>query len=71
MAKNKMISKKLAEDFLFKVDMEGLEYAVTNYMPSKTGDEKFKQLASNLCAALEEMNEYIDEIRLAYDIQEC
>jgi len=66
-----MISKEQAEGFLFKVDMEGLDYAVENYAPKDTGDKKFDKLIEKMQNAQEELQEYIDELREEYDIPVC
>jgi len=65
------MSKQDAEGFLFKVDMEGLNYAVENYAPEDTGDKKFDRILKRLYSAQEEMEEYIDELREKYDIPVC
>lgn len=67
--KQKMMSKEDAEGFLFKVDMGGLSYAIENYAPYNTGDAKFEKILAALSAAQEEMDEYIEELRQAYDIE--
>ncbi len=69
--KQRMMSKDNAEHFLFKVDMEGLEYAVENYAPKNTGDKKFEKILAVLSSAQEEMEEYIEELREVYDIAVC
>lgn len=49
----KMMNKKHAEGFLlFKVDMEGLSYAVENYAPKDTGDARFDKILQTLCDSL-------------------
>ena len=63
-----MMNKEQAERFLFKVDMEGLSYAVENYAPKDTGDERFEKILDKLQGAQEEMEEYIEELREEYDI---
>lgn len=68
MAKDKMMSRDDAESFLFKVDMEGLAYAVQNYAPKKTKDKRFDELVKNLTNALMEMEAYVDELREYYEI---
>lgn len=65
---NKMMSKEDAEGFLFKVDMEGLSYAVENYAPKDTEDEKFDKILSSLSTAQVKMETYIEELREKYDI---
>lgn len=70
MSKQKMMSKEDAEGFLFKVDMDGLTYAV-NYAPKDTGDERFNKILTALRTAQDEMEEYIDELRGVYDIEYC
>lgn len=67
--KSKMMSRSDAQAFLFKVDMEGLSYAVKNYAPTDTGDERFDKLLEKLRAAQEEMEDYIEEIREVYNIE--
>lgn len=63
-----MIKKSVAEKFLFKVDMEGLDYAVENYAPEKTGDAKFDKLIKTFRSAMAELNDYVEEIREEYNI---
>jgi hypothetical protein len=69
--KQKMMSKKDAEGFLFKIDMNGLSYAVENYAPKNTGDAKFEKILTALRSAQKEMKEYINELRETYDIECC
>ncbi len=64
-----MIKKEIAEQFIYKVDMEGLSYAIENYMSENTGDEKFDKLASQLRIAQVNMEEHIEELRNAYGIE--
>lgn len=66
-----MMSKEQAKHFLFKVDMESLDYAIENYAPKDTGDKKFDRIVKKLKSAQEEMSEYIEELREAYDIWLC
>ena len=69
MAKNnKMMKKSDAESFLFKVDMEGLDYAAQNYAPKNTGDKHFEEILASLQNALGAMDEYVEELREAYNI---
>lgn len=63
-----MMNKEEAEKFLFKVDMEGLDYAVENYAPENTGDKKFDKLITACLDAQEKLKEYLEEIRGKYDI---
>lgn len=70
MTKNKMMSKEDAEDFLSKVDMEGLDYAATNYALTDTGDEHFDMLIKSFNEAITAMQEYIEKLREHYDIDE-
>jgi hypothetical protein len=67
--KNKMMKKSDAESFLFKVDMEGLSYAVENYAPENTGDARFEDILERLREAQSDMEEYIEELRGTYDIE--
>ncbi len=64
-----MIKKEIAEQFIYKVDMEGLSYAVENYAPENTGDKEFDKLLSELKAAQENMEAHIQELRDTYDIE--
>lgn len=64
-----MMSKEDAQSFLFKVDMEGLSYAVENYAPEDTGDKRFEEISEKLLTAQAEMDEYIEELRGTYDIE--
>lgn len=68
---NTMMSKEHAEGFLFKVDMEGLSYAVENYASKDTGDAKFDKILKTLRDSQEEMEAYIEELRGEYDIEFC
>ena len=66
-----MLDKEIAQSFLFKVDMDGLDYAVVNYAPKDTGDKEFDDLVEKLSEARFEMKEYISKIRKEYDIDCC
>lgn len=66
-----MMSKEDAEQFCFKVDMEGLDYAIQNYCPKDTGDTKFEKLIDAAHKAIEDIEGYIEELREAYDIEVC
>ncbi len=68
---SKMMDKEAAETFLFKVDMDGLSYAVENYAPEDTGDDHFDQLVADFRKVLSDMDEYIYTLRDAYDIPVC
>ncbi len=65
------MSKEHAEAFLSKVDMEGLSYAVGNYAPKDTGDERFDSILYTFQAAHKIMEAYIEELREKYDIAVC
>jgi len=67
--KTEMIKKEDAEQFINKVDMEGLSYSIENYIPKNTGDENFDKLASELKTAQENMEAYIEELRDTYGIE--
>jgi len=64
-----MIKKEQVQKFIFKVDTEGLNYAVEHYAPEDAGDEKFDELSITLRGAIGDMEIYIQKLRDTYGIE--
>lgn len=67
--KQQMMDEETARQFLYKVDVEGVDYAVENYAPEDTGDAKFEELADAFLNAKADMDEYVEELRQVYNIE--
>jgi len=69
--KSNMISREEAESFLYKVDVEGLCYAIRNYAPENTNDEDLERTLAAFKIIYGKIKEYVEELRDHYGIEEC
>ena len=61
--------KKAVEDFVFKVSMEGLDYAVLNYPPNEDAPEDLRKAVDTAIEAIGEVEGLLDEYMEKYDIE--
>ncbi len=61
--------KKAVEDFVFKVSMEGLDYAVINYPPDKAAPKDLRKAVDTAIEAISEVEGLLQKYMEKYDIE--